>query len=533
MQSIGINYNGKDELCRSRYSLRSSVDPDFLLNVDTFFNGQNLPHKRACGSSSTPRFQPGSKSIEALPDECLFETLRRLAGRERCTCASVSKRWLKTLTTIAKPDLCHKSLYAELMEYKNVGLFTMELSGGKVTDTKLAAIAVCTATRGGLGKLFIQGNESSRVTNQGLKDIARGCSSLKVLSVTDISSIGDEGLCEIANGCRLLKELELINISSIGNDGLIAIAEKCPELKFLTLDSCANVGNETLQALARVCSQLESITIKDCPLIGDLGVTSLLSPPIPALTKVKLHGLMISDVTLASIDLYHSPIKNLSLNRINAVTKKGFWAMAEGLGLRSITSLTVSSCYCMTDQILEVFGRSFPGLKQLFLWNCWFLSDFGLVSFSKSATGLESLELESCNRITLEGVKHALSNFHSQLKSFRLVRCDGIQDMTVSYDMVHPCRSLQSISVKECDAFGSVALILLGKLCPKLQHLELNGLHKITDDGLVSFLESHEARLETVNFQGCINLSHFRCSCDLAAVFSSQRAESRWLRENH
>ncbi|KAL9255987.1 hypothetical protein AKJ16_DCAP18679 [Drosera capensis] len=76
MQSIGINYN---------------VDPDFLLNVDTFFNGHNLPHKRACDSSATPRFQPGSKYIEALPDECLFETLRRLAGRERCTCASVSK----------------------------------------------------------------------------------------------------------------------------------------------------------------------------------------------------------------------------------------------------------------------------------------------------------------------------------------------------------------------------------------------------------------------------------------------------------
>ncbi|GAB2210561.1 hypothetical protein Droror1_Dr00015829, partial [Drosera rotundifolia] len=47
----------------SRYSLRNSVDPDFLLNVVTFFNGQNLPRKRAC-SSSTPRFQPGSKSIE-------------------------------------------------------------------------------------------------------------------------------------------------------------------------------------------------------------------------------------------------------------------------------------------------------------------------------------------------------------------------------------------------------------------------------------------------------------------------------------
>ncbi|KAL9255986.1 EIN3-binding F-box protein 1-like protein [Drosera capensis] len=364
------------------------------------------------------------------------------------------------------------------MEYKNEGLFTRELSGAKVTDTKLAAIAVCTATRGGLGKLFIQGNESSRVTNQGLKDIARGCPSLKVLSVSDISSIGDEGLCEIANGCRLLKELELINISSISNDGLIAIAEKCPELKFLTLDSCANVRNETLQALAWVRSQLESITIKDSPLIGDLGVTSLLSPPIPTLTKVKLHGLMISDVTLASIGLYHSSIKNLSLNRINAVTK-GFWAMAEGFGLRSITSLTVSSCYCMTDQILEVFGRGFPGLKQLFLRNYCLLSDFGLVSFSKSATGLERLELESYNRITLEGVK-----------------------------------SLQSISVKEYDAFGSVALILLGKLCQKLRHLELNGLHKTTDDGLISFLES------LLNLDGCEKITDatllpFVSSCSL------------------
>lgn len=397
---------------------------------------------------------------------------------------------------------------AEDQELQSNGYLTRCLEGKKATDVRLAAIATGTSSRGGLGKLSIRGSNSVRgVTNLGLSAIARGCPSLKALSLWNVPAVGDEGLFEIATGCPSLEKLDLCQCPSISNKGLIAIAKSCPSLTALNIESCPKIGNEGLQAIGSFCPKLQSICIRDCPLVGDHGVSSLLSSASAVLSKVKLQALNITDFSLAVIGHYGKAITNLNLGGLQNVSEKGFWVMGNAQGLQKLTSLIITSCRGTTDVSLEAMGKGCANLKQMCLRKCCFVSDSGLVAFAKVAGSLESLQVEECNRVTQTGIAGALSNCGAKLKSLTLVKCMGIRDITSEVPMLSPCTSLRSLSIRNCPGVGSISLALVGKLCPKLQHVDLSGLYGITDAGILPLLESCEEGLVNVNLSGCLNLT--------------------------
>ncbi|GAB4832858.1 Transcription factor COE2 [Ancistrocladus abbreviatus] len=523
-----VKYNGEDELHRERTSYCNLLDPSSFYSINSYLDAYYPPHKRLRTSAPFVSWENGflpekKSSIEILPDECLYEIFVRLPGQERSACACVSKHWLFVLSTISKAEICQKAsnggnMASEETDLESDGCLTRCLEGKKATDIRLAAIAVGTATRGGLGKLSIRGSNSTRgVTNLGLSAIAHGCPSLKVLSIWNVSSVGNEGLFQIANGCRMLEKLDLCHCPLVTDRGLIAIAESCPNLTTLAIEACPYIGNGGLQAIARCCPKLESVAIKDCPLIGDQGVASLFLPSSSELAKVKLQGLNISDFSLAVIGHFGKSVGNLILSGLRNVSERGFWAMGNAGGLQALTSLTINSCRGMMDASLEAIGKGCPSLKQLLLRKCCLISDSGLMVFSKSTISLESLKLEECNQITQSGVLCMLSDCGSKLKSLSLIKCLGVKDITSQDLMFSLCRSLQSLSIRNCPGFGSVGLAILGKICPELRNVDLSGLYGITDDGLLSFLESCEAGLVKVNLSGCINLS------DRVAMFVAMR----------
>ena len=461
--------------------------------------------------------QDKKPSIEVLPDECLFEIFRRLdGGKEKSSCACVSKRWLMLLSSIRKSEICHELPVSndvdmvtgdEDQDLESDGYLSRCLEGKKATDIRLAAIAVGTSSRGGLGKLSIRGSNSLRgVTNLGLSSIAHGCPSLKALTLWNVPYIGDDGLSEIAKGCNLLEKLDLCQCPTISNKALIAIAENCPNLTSLNIESCSKIGNEGLEAIGRLCPKLHSVSIKDCPLVRDHGVSNLLSTA-SMLSKVKLQSVNITDFSLAVIGHYGKAITNLVLGGLQNVSEKGFWVMGNAQGLQKLTSLTVTSCRGITDVSLEAIGKGCINLKQMCLRKCCFVSNNGMVAFAKAAGSLECLQLEECNRVTLSGIVGALSNCGTKLKSLTLVKCMGIRDMALGFAMPSPCTSLRSLSVRYCPGFGTASLAMVGKLCPQIQHVDLSGLCGITDAGLLPLLEGCEAGLVKVNLSGCFNIT--------------------------
>lgn len=453
-------------------------------------------------------------SIEVLPDECLFEIFRRLpGGKERSACAGVSKKWLMLLSNIS----CHElksgdevaSKEVEDMEIESDGYLSRSLEGKKATDLRLAAISVGTASRGGLGKLVIRGNNhASEVTDLGLRAVARGCQSLRALSLWNLSSIGDEGLCEIASVSHQLEKLDLCRCPAISDKAVIAIARNCPKLTDITIESCAKIGNESLRAIGQCCPKLKSIVIKDCPLVGDQGIASLLSLNTCALNKVKLQALNISDVSLAVIGHYGKSVTDLVLSDLKNVSEKGFWVMGNGHGLQKLKSFTISSCNGVTDMGLESVGKGSPNLKHFCLRKCSFLSDSGLVSFAKAARSLENLQLEECHRITQFGFFGVLLNCSTSLKALSLVSCLGIKDMSSESPIPSSSgSSLRSLTIRNCHGFGNKNLASLGKLCPQLQHVDFSGLVGIDDCGFLAWLQNCQSGLVKLNISGCVNLT--------------------------
>ncbi|XP_058074435.1 EIN3-binding F-box protein 1-like [Magnolia sinica] len=542
-----VNYGGDADFCPAAGALYSNpIDSSLFLSLAPHVDVYYPPRKRS--RISAPFVFGGDWikqekrcSIDVLPDECLFEIFRRLPGaQERSTCACVSKRWLMLQSSIrrieiysSKPSILKEepvsdeveksskldgpspiSKYEEIVsvneeeESEGDGYLSRCLEGKKATDIRLAAMSVGTCSRGGLGKLQIRGNNSTRgVTNLGLSAIARGCPSLRVLSLWNVSSVSDEGLSEIANGCHMLEKLDLCRCPLISDKGILAIAKNCSSLTSLTIESCSKIGNESLQAIGRCCPNLKSISINDCPMVGDQGVAGLVSSASSVLTKIKLQALNITDLSLAVIGQYGKAVTDITLTGLQSVGERGFWVMGHAFGLQKLRSFTITSCSGVTDVGLEAVGKGCPDLRQLCLRRCPFLSDQGLKAFSQAAAALESLQLEECNRITQLGVLGSLSNCGDKLKVLTLVKCLGIRDTVSGLAQLSPCKSLRSLTISNCPGFGTAGLVMVGKLCPQLQHIDLAGLCGMTDAGFLALLDGCESGLVKVNLAGCINLT--------------------------
>ncbi|KAG2278495.1 hypothetical protein Bca4012_041185 [Brassica carinata] len=482
---------------------------------EDFFNGGTMhlspgscpgvylpPRKRlrVAAPSLYSAFNQKQTSIEVLPDECLFEILRRLpSGKERSACACVSKHWLNTLTSIKANE--------SVQEVESEGFLSRSLEGNKATDLRLAAISVGTSARGGLGKLQIRGSGfESEVTDAGIESIAYGCPSLKSLSLWNLPAVSDKGLSEIARCCPKLEKLDLSRCPGVTDKGLVAIAENCRNLNDLTIDSCSGVGNEGLRGIARRCSSLRSISLRSCPRVGDQGVAFLLAQAGSYLTKVKLQMVNVTGLSLAVLGHYGVAVTDLVLSGLQGVNEKGFWVMGNAKGMKKLKSLSVTSCRGMTDVGVEAVGSGCPDLKHVSLNKCLLVSGKGLVSLAKSAASLESLKLEECHRINHFGFLGFLMSCGAKLKAFSLVNCLGIQDLN-SESHLTSTSSLRSLSVRCCPGFGDASLTFLGKFCHQLQDVELCGLNGVTDAGVLSLLQSNNVGLVKLNLNGCVNVS--------------------------
>ncbi|CAL9771710.1 unnamed protein product [Musa acuminata subsp. burmannicoides] len=464
------------------------------------------------------------RSIDTLPDECLFEILRRLPGeKERSSCACVSKRWLMLLISIRSSELAarmkttdesvkqptpdlSKGVCAEEKECENNGYLTRRLDAEEATDIRLASIAFGSCSRGGLGRLFIRGSNSTRVTDVGLSAIAHGCPSLRVLSLWKVPLITDAGLSEIADGCPLLEKIDLCQCPQISDKGLIAVAQKCPNLTSLTIESCSSIHNEGLQAIGRCCPNLKSVTVKDCMRVGDQGIASLVSSASSSLQRIKLQTLNISDIVLAVIGHYGKNVIDLALIDLQKVNEKGFWVMGKTLGLQRLRSISITSCSGLTDLGLQAISKGSPSLKQLFICKSEYLSDAGLRAFAETARALENLHLEDCNQVTLVGVS-SLLKCNPELKSLALVRCLGIKDITLCPTQMPSCVSLRSLTIHDCPGVTDASLQAVGKICPQLQNVDLSGQIGVTDASLIPLIGNSKAGFVEVNLSNCVNVT--------------------------
>lgn len=481
--------------------------------------------------------------INSLPDELLCQIFSFLPSpRDRSVCASVSKRWLllqshmrrnefvfvhatesseepgdevqsrEVSTNFAGKVLDNEKRVERQLQWA-IGDLSRSLEGRKASDTRLAAVAVGTGARGGLGKLSIRKSFAREI---GLSAIGSCCVALKSLCLWDCPYIQDEGLSVVGKGCGLLEKVDLFKCPLVGDRGLLSIAKNCPLLSFLSLDECGSITDKSLVAVGQGCLNLLTLSIRNCPLIGDDGLISAVCN-LKRLKRMKLDGLKVGDRTLAYIGLYGRTLVRLSLANLDMLTEGGFLSLGLAQGMHALQRFSLTNCRNFTDHTFAIMGRMWTGLKHISVVNCDQVSDTGLALFMQGTASLEVLHLEMCTSITEKGLIPVFASSSGKLREVQVKKCDGISEMGLFIPSHLPgvSSSIKSISITQCPGANNMLLALIGCLCPQATHIDFSGLTGINDEGVLAFLYSGKRPLVSVNLSGCMELSD-RVVCAIA-----------------
>eukprot|EP00252_Welwitschia_mirabilis_P001964 TRINITY_DN1192_c0_g1_i1.p1 TRINITY_DN1192_c0_g1~~TRINITY_DN1192_c0_g1_i1.p1 ORF type:complete len:661 (+),score=79.20 TRINITY_DN1192_c0_g1_i1:469-2451(+) len=516
------------------------MDPSVYLSFLPRMEVLCLPRKRLRSNPPStlwepkPKQQKSSLSLDMLPEECLFEIFKRVpGGRDRSSCACVSKRWLTLQSTMRRTDFKVPENQVSRPHGKNgfqavsvingdsdgmelddtlageeqdstFGDLSRCLEGKKATDVRLAAISVGMGNRWGLGKLKIRGNNPVRgVTDEGLAAVGNGCPALRELSLWDCPLIGDKGLVAIAKGCPLLEKLDLLNCPLVTDAALEAVAENCPKLSLLNLESCPLIGNKSLLAVAQCC-EVKVLSVTNCMLVSDEGILPFASSNI---TKLKLQGLGVTDLSLEAIGRSCTDLMELVLTNLQNLSQQGFQKLGRAGMMQKLKVFSIGFCKGLTDLSLGSIGQGCPGLKQASFHKCD-ISDQGLKAFTKPAISLENLLLDECNMISLTGLVDGIGNSAGKLKVLTIVKCFNIREGELKAPVgTSVTESLKCLNVRNCPAFGNGCLALLGAVCPQVHSVDLSGLTKISDDGLLTFLGGIKTSLVKLNLSSCVEVT--------------------------
>ncbi|XP_010264613.1 PREDICTED: EIN3-binding F-box protein 2-like [Nelumbo nucifera] len=500
-----IPYNGRDiSDFRKKCTLGSFLSFDFINeeNQNCRYSARKKPrqHKEPVRKSTSSN----KDLINTLPDECILEIFRFLpSSRDRCSCVTVSKRWLALQATMRISELKSdpKSRNNKISEC---------LQGKNANDTRLAAIAVGTCLRGGLSELCIDGSSPNTqgITDIGLGIIALACPGLKTLSLWNCTKVGNKGIESIARGCNSLEKLDLVNLPIVDDGCLLAIAKNCPSISCLAIDSCPLVGDTSLEAFARYSSKIESLSVSKCPQINASGVILIVSS-LPKISKLKLVSLTLSDSVLEAIGGHAKCLSCIILDNISGITQAGFGlvGMHKNLNVFLLTPwsglLNKASSMAIGDD-----GFMMSRLTQISVRKCNSLTDKGLKELSKSTSLLESLVLEECRSITWNGLIQVFINCSATLKTLSLVRCRGIADdiSNLQRTCLPKYPRLHSLTLKKCHRIGDLFLAWIGHACIQVKHLTLVGLKLITDQGVINLIQTLNTntvhRLVSVDMSG-------------------------------
>lgn len=248
------------------------------------------------------------------------------------------------------------------------------------------------------------GNRPTAVSDESLKNIAKGCSDFESLSLTWCRGVTDEGLEELVLSSQKMTRFCV---------------------------AWSKVGDKTMQALAKRASTLRNLELKTCKDLFGPSLTSFLKAK-PRIVNLILVDVGCSNDVLREIgQSCNSTLERLVLSDLENVTDIGFRDLALGLkagGGGKLKSLHISHIKGITDEGLSVL------LNHL--------------------TGLTDLEIGWLPNVSEAAFSQLWSNPDGVKRSLRRARIDGISTMGDRglNSIIGSCAKLRSI---EC--FNSAA----------------------------------------------------------------------------
>ena len=243
-------------------------------------------------------------------------------------------------------------------------------------------------------------SDCKEITDHGLSEISRRCSSLEKLSLTGCIKLTDAGVtaltCDVNTGAvrgQFLKELDLTFCTKLTDTGLQNIMQRC---------------KRNLQVSNKLPIRCAKHMIASS--FRQLHLTSFVFF-LPQLQTLKLNGCVeVSDECIQLLSRECGGIQNLSLAHLRMLTDAGLKACAENLWLEE---LDVSHCQGVTDKGLLYTIKESPGLTKINISWCRKITDVCIEAMLKLSL-LRHADISCCDALSPE-VLDKLERIHTNM----------------------------------------------------------------------------------------------------------------------
>ncbi|XP_001344855.1 F-box/LRR-repeat protein 7 [Danio rerio] len=357
---------------------------------------------------------PHTALIDILPDPVLLHILSYLSTPHLCLCARVCRRWynlswdprlwstIRLNGELLNADRALKVLTHRLCQDTPNVCLTLEtvVASGcrRLSDRGLRVIARCCPE---LRCLEVAG--CYNVSNDAVFDVVSKCPNLEHLDVSGCPkvtciSLTEEGSVQHTplHGQQIgLRYLNMTDCVSLEDKGLKTIAIHCPRLTHLYLRRCIRITDESLRQLALHCTALRELSLSDCHLVGDFGLREVARLEGRLRYLSVAHCMRITDVGLRYVARYCPRLRYLNARGCEGLTDQGLSYLARNCP--RLRSIDVGRCPLVSDAGLEVLAHCCKMLRRLSLRGCESLTGRGLMALAEGCPELQLLNVQECD----------------------------------------------------------------------------------------------------------------------------------------
>ncbi|GMF37718.1 unnamed protein product [Phytophthora lilii] len=288
-------------------------------------------------------------------------------------------------------------------------------------------------------------------------------------------ALTDEGLMTIRRHLSLLQELFVNECHHISSVVLCKVWKDCKRMHTLSVQGCPGVTDAFLQCIATTkrsspACTLRSLNVRQCKNLTSSGISFLASSTVK---DMAMHHLAIDDCL--------------------SVDNMAFFGFETSPGLRSLVSLSLNGLGIDETAISWIVKGCGGSLQRLNVERCKVLSDFALLLMAPliSSPVFVKLNMHGCLLITDVGIRNLFSL--EEEKQQNAAQHDSDDDI--------PQAQLQSLSLKNCPNIGDDAMVQIGKHGGNLVKLNLKGLRKVSDRGVMEIARGCPS-LTTISLSG-------------------------------
>ncbi|KAI3951807.1 hypothetical protein MKW92_009205 [Papaver armeniacum] len=202
--------------------------------------------------------------------------------------------------------------------------------------------------------------------------------------------ITDNGLDALAKYCSSLETVDLTNCHSITDKGLEALAKCCSSLIHVTLSGCRSITDSGLNFFLQNCGELRSLCINFCSKITGIGFSECPK----TLTFLGAQRCKLKPEGIKAI-ISGGGLEYLSLSALGPINTDTVVTISKGCPF--LKSLVLDHCEEVQLEGWEAIGRNCKNLEYLSVYECEKLCDLGLQALSNGCSKLSRFVLDADN----------------------------------------------------------------------------------------------------------------------------------------